>query len=869
MSTARTLLPCHLQITILLILLWSSISFADQPVSAPYGCQKVTSQSVAQRLGWVSDPCVHNLCEGYYQLSPLDRFHQILEPIGSTPVNISANQSCLSLAGASSLSGSVHVAEPGRLIQADQASITRSPISGGLSQIDFKGDVRLEQPGQLILAQSAHVDWSNKTGCLRNVIYRLLLNQESLHPSLKACGEPVTCATCQSSAWGQASTIVQKPSGVIELKHATYSTCSPVNATWKLSGSRVELDRKAGRGYAHDVTIKVKEIPVLYVPYLSFPLDKERKTGFLFPTLASSQESGVYLGVPFYWNIAPNYDDTFTPKLFSQRGIQINNLFRYLTPINNGNITLSCLPDDRAFSAFKQEMATDFVGNPALSRLLNASNTRNEVIWSDNTRFNEHWTGNVSYAHVSDDYYFQDFGSGSIVALTNQLLQEAGVTYMGEAWTFMAQVQGYQTLHPVNQTAVNNQYSRLPQLLLRNTSPQCFHGLTYQFNGELVYFDRDKNPGEFFTPPSATRLNIQPQISWPFIRAYGYFTPTLQLSATQYEINHQIAGNPTNIGRFLPIFDIDTGLYFDRCIRWLGKAYRQTFEPRLFYLYVPFRNQTDIPIFDTTAPVFNVDQLFRTNRFTGIDRIGDANQITLAATTRFLSTETGEEKAKASIGEIFYFQNRRVTLCQNFQGLDGFNRLDCQDVGIGAVPPKIPTSPIVGEIDYFFSKKWNASMSLSWNPNNNNAENTTINLQYIPGTNRIFNFGYNFIRNGDIIKFNPLGQITGDSIRNLNQTAFSFAWPIDDHWNIIGDWNYNLSRGFSQTYFAGLEYNGCCFAIRAIGGRTYTSLNQNTNPVFGNVFYLQLQLKGLGNFGTSDPSALLKANIAGYHDMFT
>ena len=449
--------------------------------------------------------------------------------------------------------------------------------------------------------------------------------------------------------------------------------------------------------------------------------------------------------------------------------------------------------------------------------------------------------------------------------MTNQLLQQAGVTYTDDVWTFLRQVQGYQTLHPVNQSAVNNQYSRLPQLLLRNTCPQCFHGLSYQFNGELVYFDRDKNPGEFCDPPSATRLNIQPQISWPFIRPYGYFTPTLQLSATQYEINHQVPGRPSNISRFLPIFDIDAGLYFGRCIRWLGKTYRQTFEPRLFYLYVPYSNQNDIPIFDTTAPVFNIDQLFRTNRFTGIDRIGDANQITLAATTRFLSTETGEEKAKASIGEIFYFENRRVRLCQGLHE-DG---LDCRDIGIGAVPPNTPTSPIVGEVDYFFSKKWNSSISFSWNPNNSNAENTTINLQYRPGPNRLFNFGYNFIRNGDIIRFNPLGPITGDSIRNLNQAAFSFAWPIDDHWNIIGDWNYNLSRGFSQTYFGGLEYNGCCFAIRAIGGRTYTALNQNTNPVFGNVFYLQLQLKGLGNFGSSDPSALLKANIAGYHDMFS
>jgi len=869
------------RVTLITFILLCSAPFlcfaTEAPIISISPYKKLTSQDLAHRLGWIADPCANNLCEGYYQLSPLDRFHQIVEPIGHSPVSINANQSFLSASGASSLSGKVHVSEPGRSIQANQACITRHPVSGGLNEIDFEGEVRLEQPGQLILAQQAHVDWPNKTGYLRQVIYRLLLDQKTLHPTLTACGRAVTCDTCQSSAWGQAEAVVEKPSGVIELKHASYSTCSPLNTTWKLVGSRVDLDRKAGKGYAHHVTFRVKEIPVLYVPYISFPLDKERKTGLLFPTLGSSQESGGNLGIPFYWNIAPNFDDTFTPRFFSQRGFQMNNLFRYLTPINIGEIALSVLPDDRAFNAFKEKMAIDFANNPALPRLLDASNTRSEILWKDNTQFNACWKGNINYSHVSDDYYFQDFGNGSIVALTNQLLEQAGVTYTDSMWTFLAQVQGYQTLHPVNQSAVNNQYSRLPQLVLSNTVPQTFHGLNYQFNGELVHFERDRNPGEFITPPAATRLNIQPQISWPFIRTSGYFTPTLQLSGTEYEITHPIPGNPTKISRFLPIFDIDAGLYLDRLVHWLGRCYRQTFEPRLFYLYVPFKNQNDIPIFDTTAPVFNVDQLFRTNRFTGIDRIGDANQVALAVTTRFLSTETGEEKAKASIGQIFYFQNRRVTLCQGFNGLEGFNGLDCRDIGIGAVPPKDSVSPLVGQLNYLFSSAWNASISFAWDPNNrhsdntlfnNRADNTTLNFQYIPAPNHVFNFGYNFIRNGDIVNFNPLEPITGDRIRNLNQAAFSFAWPLNDHWHLIGNWNYNISRGFSQTYFGGLEYDGCCFALRAIAGRTYTALNQNANPVSGNVFYLQLQLKGLGNFGTSDPSALLRANIAGYQDIF-
>jgi LPS-assembly protein len=819
-------------------------------------------QDLAHRLGWVSDPCTNNLCEGYYELSAIDRFKKILQPIGQNAIDIHANQSSFSMSGASTLSGKVSLTESGRSIHADQASLSRHPTSGGVNYVDFSGNVRIQQPGQLVIAEKAHIDWPNKTGYLSNVLYRILLNEKTQRPTLQAYGESLTtCKTCQSSAWGQAAFIEQKPSGVIELKHATYSTCSPVNTTWRLVGSRITLDRKAGRGYARDVTLRVKQIPVLYFPYLSFPLDTKRKTGFLFPTAGSSQDSGPNVSVPFYWNIAPNYDDTFTPRLFTERGIQINNLFRYLTPINQGAIDVSVLPDDRAFEAFKNQMAVDFAGNPALNQLLDASNNRTFLAWKDNSQFNKHWSGNIDYNYVSDDYYFQDFGNGSVLSLTNQLLQQAGITYTNDIWTFSTQFQGYETLHPVNQSVVSNQYMRLPQIVLSNTNPQCFYGLNYQFNSELVHFQRDKNPGELLDPPEATRFNIQPQISWPWVRSAGYITPTLQLSATQYDINHQQPPtNPNKIDRVLPIFDIDAGLYFDRMIRWLGKTYHQTFEPRLFYLNVPFQNQTDIPVFDTTVPVFNTDQLFRTNRFAGIDRIGDANQITLAATTRFLCSGNGEEKANATIGEIFYFQNRRVTLC------DGLN---CEDVGIGAVPPKDPTSPLVGQVNYFFDPHWNTSVSFAWNPNGNQAENTTLNLQYIPAANHVFNLGYNFIRNGDILDFDSSGKVTVDSIRNLNQTAFSFAWPINDHWHMLGNWNYNLSRGFSQTYFYGLEYNGCCFAIRAIGGRTYTALNQNTNPVFGNVFYLQLQLKGLGNFGSSDPGTLLKTNIPGYRDIFS
>ena len=658
---------------------------------------KTAHQDLAYRLGWIADPCANNLCEGYYELSPIDYLKKILQPIGEDIVDIRANQSSLSMAGTSTLSGAVSVTELGRSIHADRASITRHPTSGGVQYVNFCGNVRLQQPGQLVVAEKAHIDWPNKTGYLSHVLYRIILNEKTARPTWHMVDDTkLDCQTCQSSAWGEAAFIEQTPSGIVELQHATYSTCSPLNTTWTLAGSHITLDRKAGRGYARHVNLQVKDIPILYIPYISFPLNKARKTGFLFPTVGSSQASGPNISIPVYWNIAPNYDNTFAPRFFTERGVQFDDWFRYLTPINQGSIEGTFLPDDRAFSAFQQQMAVDFAGNPALDRLLDASRNRTFISWHDTSQFNCHWSGHIDYNYVSDDYYFQDFGNGSVLSLTNQLLQQAGITYTDDVWTWGLQFEGYETLHPVNQSIVNNQYMRLPQIVLSNTYPQCLYDLNYQFNAELVHFKREKNPGEILIPPEANRFNVQPQVSWPWVRSEGYIIPTLQLSATQYDISHQHPlTNPTKIDRFLPIFDVDAGLYFDRMVRWCGKLYRQTLEPRLFYLYVPYRNQDDIPIFDTTIPVFNTDQLFRTNRFTSIDRIGDADQITAAITTRFLCNSNGDEKANITIGEIFYFENRRVRLCNGF---------DCQEVGvgIGAVPPKDPTSPIVGQINYFF-----------------------------------------------------------------------------------------------------------------------------------------------------------------------
>ena len=302
---------------------------------------------------------------------------------------------------------------------------------------------------------------------------------------------------------------------------------------------------------------------------------------------------------------------------------------------------------------------------------------------------------------------------------------------------------------------------------------------------------------------------------------------------------------------------VDSGLYFDRNTHFKNTDYTQTLEPRVFYLYVPFQNQDNIPIFDSILQRFNVDSLFRTNRFSGTDRIGDANQVSLALTTRFINANTGEEKAKASIGEVIYFRDRRVTVCST----------------PGCIASEDPSaeetlSPLAGQVSYALTRTWSTQANIAWDFNNNQAENGNINFHFEPSDQKILNIGYNFVRNGDVLFSDQNGDPTDASTNNLNQPYVSVAWPLLRQWTGVGAYRYNLSHDHLQTYFFGAEYDSCCWAVRALYGRTFTSLNQRQNPVFDNFFTIQFQLKGLANLGNSDPGDLLTSTIQGYKDPY-
>lgn len=822
--------------------------------------------NIPEILGWVPLPSCENICCGYFQ-EPLAPFLNMpLPPIETTSVVLNANQTLFNQSGPSALEGNVSITQPGRLISSNQAVMNRDTQTKEIKSVDLKGKVVLREPGRLVVAECGHVELHSKAGALLHAVYHFVLGgpEPFVESDLTCASQPflITPEKLPLNAWGIAGSVEHKETGVIELRDATYTTCAPTSNTWKLAAGRIDLDPNVGRGYAYNTWLTVKGVPVFYTPYFNFPIDHRRKSGFLFPTMGHSSQSGYYFGLPYYWNIAPNYDATITPTLYSLRGMFTDGEFRYLDKWNSGTFTGGFIPHDNAFSSFKEQARQDYAGNPALNRLLDSSNSRGYFSWQDSTVFNQHWNGAIDYNYVSDDYFLEDFNSFSPL-VTNQLPRQAILNYNDDLISFNGRVQAYQTLHPVNLAPVSNPYQELPELNLNFHLPNRLPWLRFQENNQFAYFERAANPGEISTPPNAKRINIQPILSTPLEGLSGYFTPTLQFALTHYDIGHQVSGYSSDITRAMPLFNIDSGLFFDRYIRLFHGSYQQTLEPRAYYLYVPYRNQDSIPIFDSSLIPFSYDTMFLTNRFAGLDRIGDANQVTLALTTRLLNEQTGQEKFRASVGEIIYFRNRIVTTCTP-PGTPGAasTGVICVDPlnQVGATSPTEKVSPLAGQLFYKLASHWNATADGVWDIHLKKTINANVSLQYLPAPNHIINFGYNFLSSGD-----PL---SATHTANLNQTSFSFAWPIEKRWQAVGGINYDLVHGYPQTYLYGLQYDSCCWAARVVAGRTFVGLSQNNNPIFNNAVYFQWQFKGLGNLGTSDPATFLTSNIPGYQDTF-
>lgn len=636
--------------------------------------------------------------------------------------------------------------------------------------LDAKGNVQLDEPDYSISGSSA----------------RMLVNQDQ--------GEiyDVEYQAFRKHARGTSEVLTQKNKNWRRFKKATYTTCPPGSNAWALKGRKVILEDDKGEGTGKHVFLKLKDVPVFYTPYLSFPLDDRRKTGFLVPTYGHSQESGTDVRVPFYWNIAPNYDATITPRYLSRRGVQMIGEFRYLTPSHQGKLDAEYLPSDNKFD------------------------NRNRAFYSLEHRgkLAPRISIGARAKHVSDKTYFDDLGSSLSVTSTTHLEQTANASYAGNGWSLTTLVQNFQT---VDESIPNQDrpYKRMPQLLFNMSPKPAPLGTRVGLRAETVRFDQDDRV-------RGTRIDLKPEFSRPFTGSAYFVTPTASLRYTTYNLDDQAPGESSSPSRTTPILSLDSGLFFDRDIPWTSKRMVQTLEPRLFYLYVPDDNQDDLPVFDTAKYDFNFGQLFRDNRFSGADRQGDANQVSVALTSRILDPASGVEKISGSIGSIVYFRDREVVLPGETSETDS-------------------TSNVVAGLRLDPTEAWQVSSGIQWDPNTVRVDRGSVNLRYWPDKGHLANLSYQYRRGV------------------LNQIDASSLWYLTPSWHGVFRYWYSLRDDKLLEALGGVEYESCCWAFRTLVRKfVNTSEGDQTTAIM-----FQLELKGLTSVGHAIED-LLEEEIVGY-----
>ncbi|WP_435686070.1 LPS-assembly protein LptD [Sedimenticola selenatireducens] len=669
--------------------------------------------------------------------------------------------------------GNVQIEQGNDRLEADHATYLK-----GANTLDADGNVYLEQPGLRVTGSTMHYNLESKQGTATQTEFRLT--------------DPV--------ARGTASTAELLNADQSRYDDVRYTTCPPGNNGWQVEAKELEIDQSTGVGVAHNAKLRFKGVPFIYLPYVSFPIDDRRKSGFLPPTIGSSTNSGADIAIPYYFNIAPNMDATFTPRIMSKRGILLGGEFRYLTENNQGEIRAELLPSDSEQGPGESDT------RGAANMLLNGTPA-------------PRWSYDINLNYVSDNDYIDDLGNSLAATSAKHQERRGDIRYYGSGWSFLGRAQQYQTID--NTIAVSDRpYSRLPQLLLNLERPDQAMGLTYHLHTEYVHFGHSSD-----SKVKGERFDLQPGISLPMRRPWGFLTPKLSLRHTRYSLENQTAGLSDSPDRTLPTFSLDSGLYFDRAGNWFGNAITHTLEPRLFYLYIPEEDQSDLPDFDTADLDFSFANLFRENRFSGTDKVGDANQLTTALTTRGLSTTTGEELFRASIGQIFYFRDRDVQLLSS-----------------GAVTNE-DSSSIVAEVSAKLTRNWRAQAGVQWNPHADvdATEKNAFGIHYLDDKQRILNLTYRFTDG------------------TIEQTDLSARWPITHQLHAVGRWNYSLLHKKSMETFAGIEYESCCWVSRFVV-RDYRS---DANAEGNLALFLQLELKGLTSLGDKIDQ-FLERGILGY-----
>ena len=686
----------------------------------------------------------------------------------------------------------------GPLLDELEISATRIDVGGDAAAV-FSGEVQIKTPEGTISAESATYNEGN---------VQALGSVNFTSPDVTVYGEDVQYDTDAETmrfsaagfdlpkrpARGSAEEIVIDSERRMSLASVLFTTCPAENTAWELHARDIKLDVNGGVGTARGVKLDFKGVPILYSPYFTFPINDERKSGFLTPNISERDRTGFDLSIPYYLNLAPNYDLTLEPRYMSKRGTQLRSDFRYLLPNNDGQLGFEYLPDDDELDE-----------------------TRSYVNFQHQSLFGgrEQWQILSGIEEVSDDAYFEDLGSSLAVTSQTHLNRFVDLGFFAPYWSMLTRFQNYQTIDTVL-TDEERPYERAPQLLFNGR----WFGrlLTFDSNTELVNFQR--NVGV-----TAWRLDSTQELSLRFARSGMYLTPALALRQTNYWIDNPAAGQDDTPARGLPISSLDMGMKFERDTRRGNRAWVQTLEPRLLYVQVPFEDQSDLPVFDTILPDFNLIQLFRKYQFVGPDRITDTDQWSFGVTTRLIDGTSGRERLTATLGQTRYLSAQHVALP-------------------GELPNEANASDYVAEAAIGVRDAWTLDVGYQWNSDTSSTARAETRFEFRPQEDRLFGIAYRFRRG------------------TLEQGDLSLVWPLAERWRIIGRYAYSFLDEEPLEEFVGWEYQACCWRFRMVS-RNYIS--RSTGETDSSIS-VQLELTGLSQ-GAITPEELLDRGILGYRSI--
>ncbi len=671
-------------------------------------------------------------------------------------------------------SGKVEARKAGQNFYADTLRYDRS-----LNQIEASGNIRLEQQRLVITGSALSLRLDDNTGHLNDARYQTLPA-----PDVRISGR------------GEARKLEFLGNDKFSAAETTYTTCPTGNDDWYLKVADLEIDQGKQVGTARNVLLTFKDVPLLYTPWADFSLNDARKTGFLPPTIGFTGKSGLDITLPYYLNLAPNYDATLYPRVLSARGLQLGAEFRYLMPSWQGEAALEYLPDDQSDNR---------------SRWLAAL--------SHQQRFSPRLKGQINFQRVSDDEYFRDLSNQVNVTSRSILPQEGTLDYDGGWWQAGLRVQQLQTLQDPRKPILQTPYYRLPQLTL-TAGREIAGGLWANLESEYSDFHHP-DPNPLVQAGGGSRLMLYPSLRLPYSSSAFFVTPKMGYHYTRYRIEDPLPGMPASQDRGLPIFSVDSGLALERDFDFRGNHYLQTLEPRAYYVRAPFRDQSQLPVFDTAPLDLSFAQIFTENQFIGGDRVNDANQLTLALTSRFIEDSTGLERLRVALGQRYYFSSQKVTLP-------------------GTPPRDASSTDLLALLSGQINSAWRLDAGWQFDTDLGKTIKNSISASYRPAPGRAASLGYRFI---------------DGSVEQLDAAA---QWPLTSRLYGLARANYTFRDNRLIEGLAGLEYNGGCWVLRGVVQRIATAEKDVSNS-----FYLQLELNGMGRLGAS-PMSALKDSIPGY-----